>query len=644
MYFCLRLCGAPISIFRACLCVILIIAFLAGAPAQADDWSPVDAGQATASYRIDVKLDPVAKTLQGKQTLTYVNASPDALSELPFHLYLNAFAGPDTIFMREGGGQLRGDQADLNAPGWIKVNDVRLASSPLSLAGGEGQHLSLTYNDDRTVMTVTLPAPLAPGATLMLDMDFAAQLPKVFARTGWWGDDFFMVGQWFPKIAVYDDLGWHSWPFHANAEFFADFGVYDVSITVPQSYVVGATGFPQGSQDNGDGTKTETFHAADVIDFAWTASPHYQTATRQWNDVEIVLLYQPEHQAYVGRYLEATQQAIEFYVQRVGPYVYKRLTIVDPPAAAGGAGGMEYPMLVTSGVGMMGIPELPGSAVYDVEMVTMHEIGHNWFGMVVATNEAEEPWLDEGFTDFISVEALDHFYGRNTSMIDAPFLKLGSGQSRRLEYLVNPRVPSYGKAWEFTGMLDYSIAAYSKPVMALTTLKNTLGQELFWRVLQTYYARYQFKHPRTEDFIAVAEEISGQQLDWFFDQAVYGDGVLNYAVESVASQRQSDKSYQSQAIVKNLGTISFPVTVRAAFADGAQVDEIWDGQGTHTFAYTRARPLAWVHIDPSRKLAMMELDLQDNSRTLRPQTGSTLRIGSRILFWFQNLLVALGEM
>ncbi len=628
---------------RLCLYALLLTALLNGAPPHANgQWSAVSGHSACAppdarpiaSYRIDVKLDTTSKTLHGTETLTYHNASPDALHELPFHLYLNAFAGPDTTFMREGGGTSRGYRADPNAPGWIRVNEMRWKEASLLDA--------LTYNDDRTVMTVTLPTPLPPGATIALDIDFVAQLPRVFARTGWAEGDFFMVAQWFPKIAVYDDLGWHSWPFHANAEFFADFGTYDVNITVPQSLIIGATGFPQSSRDNADGTKTETYHAENVIDFVWTASPRYQVATRQWNDVELVLLYQPEHRAYVNRYLTATEQALEFYGQRIGPYAYKRMTIVDPPSNAPGAGGMEYPMLFAGGVGMLGLPDLPGGMLYEAEVVTLHEAAHNWFGMVVATNEAEEPWLDEGLTDFVSVEAASHYYGQNTSMLSAPYIKFGYLQMRRLEYLANPRVPIFGKAWEFQGLADYGVGTYSKPVLALTTLKNILGEDTFWKIMQTYYARYKFKHPRTPDFIAVAEEVSGQQLDWFFDQAIYGSGVLDYAVVSVSSERQADGAYASRVSVANKGDMAFPTELRIAFADGRQIGETWLGQ-TGEFTFTHTAPLAWAHIDPDRKLAL-ELNLLDNSRTLEPQSGALARLASRILFWMQNLLLMLGGM
>jgi len=588
-----------------------------------------DEGRPTpiASYQIEVTLDPAAKTLRGHEALTYLNDSPDALPVLPFHLYLNAFRDATTTFMRESGsGQLRGDRFDPNYPGWIEVDAARL----------NGADLPGAFNDDRTVMTLTLPSPLRPGVTARVEFDFHAQLPKVFARTGFWEPDFFMVGQWFPKIAVYDDRGWHAWPFHANAEFFADFGAYDVDITVPRNYVVGATGARTQTQDQGD-LKTESYHAEDVIDFAWTASPRYRTATRRAGDVDITLLYQPENQQYVERYLKATEQALEAYWQWYGPYAYSRITVVDPPLAASGAGGMEYPMLITAGAGALGIPELPGAAVRAAEDVVLHEMGHEWFYAVVATNEAEEPWLDEGFTDFSAAEAADRYYGVKTSMIDAPGIKLGYRQERRLEYDINPYVPTYGKAWDFQGMFDYEIAAYSKPVVVLTTLKNILGAETFGRVMKTYYERYRFKHPRTEDFIAVAQEVSGRDLKWFFDQTVYGKGVLDYAVESVNTRRDGNQ-HSSEVVLDRKGEVQFPVDVLIAFDDGTTQRQVWDGRAiSQTLTFDTRAPLAYAVLDPDKKFTI-EVNTTDNSLTVQPEVTPLVRLASRWLFWMQAIL------
>jgi len=610
---------------------VLVIAFTPPTSSHSERLRQVTLGDRPtpiASYQIQVTLDPAAKTLRGHEVLTYLNASKDALPVLPFHLYLNAFRASTTTFLSESGGaSISGGRFDPDHPGWIEVDAARILG---------GADLPQAFNDDRTVMTLTLPSPLLPGATTRIEFDFSAQLPRVFARTGFWDNDFFMVGQWFPKIAAYDDLGWHSWSFHANAEFFADFGAYDVDITVPKNFMVGATGMLTRSQDQGQ-VKTEAYHAEDVIDFAWTASPHYKIATRRSGDVDITLLYQPENQQYVERYLKATEQALEAYGEWYYPYPYPRITVVDPPSAASGASGMEYPMFVTGGVGALGIPEIPGSTLREAEVVVLHEMGHEWFYATLATNEAEEPWLDEGFTDFSTVEAATRYYGSKTSMIDAGGAGLGYGDMRRLEYLVMPRVPTYGKAWEFD-TLEYGVAAYSKPDVVLSTLKNILGADTFDRAMKTYALRYRFKHPRTEDFIAVAQEVSGQDLKWFFDQAVYGRGILDNAVESANTRRAEGGAYHSEVVLARKGEVKFPVDVLMAFGDGTTQRQVWDGQAvSQTLVFDTHAPLAFAAVDPDHKFTM-EVNTVDDSLTVQPEVGPLARFASRWLFWMQTIL------
>jgi aminopeptidase N len=407
---------------------------------------------------------------------------------------------------------------------------------------------------------------------------------------------------------------------------------------VPKNFVVGATGTLQRTQDQGE-LKTESYHADDVIDFAWTASPHYKTATRRAGDVDITLLYQPENQQYVERYLKATEQALSAYGEWYYPYPYPRITVVDPPSAASGAGGMEYPMLVTGGVGAIGIPDAnaPGITVREAETVVLHEMGHQWFYATVATNEAEEPWLDEGFTDFSTVEAATRYYGLKTSMIDAGGAGLGYRDMRRLEYLAMPRVPTYGKAWNFSS-LEYGVAAYSKPDIVLATLKNILGAETFGRVMKTYAQRYRFKHPRTEDFVAVAQEVSGQNLKWFFDQAVYGRGVLDDAVESANTRRADGGTYHSEVVLVRKGEVKFPMDVLVAFGDGTTQRQVWDGQAiSQTLTFDTSAPLAYAALDPDKKFAM-ELDTVDNSLTVQPEVAPLMRFASRWLFWMQAIL------
>ncbi len=589
--------------------------------------------------------------LTGHEIVTYTNTTADPIPDLVFHLYLNAFRDANSIFLRETGGMHRLNRWDPEHPGWIEVTTIRLA---------DGTPLALEEIEDGTLARAELPVPVAPGEAVNIELDFRAQLPRVFARTGY-VDDFFMVGQWFPKLGVWQDGDWNAYPFHANSEFYADFGDYDVSITLPAGYVTGATGLPVSTVDNGDGSQTVRYRAENVIDFAWAASPHFRQATRQVmlppprrgragegvvlppplrerageDAVECLYLYLPEHAWSVERVLDATEVALRHYSEWYGPYPYARFTVVDVPDDGEGAGGMEYPMLVTAGpMSLIGWGAGPIRAGLDrsLELVIVHEIGHQWWQSTVAFNEAEEPWLDEGFTDYSTVRAVNAAYGTDTSALAAGGIRIGYLDMRRLEYLTAPRTPMYGKAWDFT-MMEYGVAAYSKPVLALTTLERTLGEEVMLDVMSTFFERYRFAHPTTEDFRAVAEEVSGQDLTWFFDGLVYGGGVLNYTVTAVE---------EHSVTVERQGDVAIPTEVLVTFADGSTVLQPWNGLETpQTFSYPDRPSVRSAEVDPQRKL-VIDLRWADNGLSRRLQVSPLLALITRILYNYQNALLALG--
>jgi aminopeptidase N len=467
-----------------------------------------------------------------------------------------------------------------------------------------------------------------------VELKFEAQLPRVFARTGYAGD-FYMVGQWFPKLGVWQDGAWNAHPFHANAEFYADFGDYEVDITLPVEHVTGGTGLLLSTEDNGDGTQTVRYRANDVIDFAWTASPHFEEATRQVDGVEILYLYLPEHAWSAERALDAAKVALGHFGTWYGAYPYPRLTVVDVPSEGQGAGGMEYPTLVTAGTLLPtgeGLNPLNLPAVRMLEMVIIHEVGHQWWQSMVAFNEAEEPWLDEGFTEYSTVRAMDAEFGADTSLVDSRLLRIGGFDMRRAEYLSGPEVPMYGAAWDFGGM-EYGIGAYAKPALALLTLERTLGEEVMLDVMRTFFQRYQFAHPTTGDFRAVAEEVSDQNLAWFFDGLVYGDGVLNYTVAALD---------EHSVTVARQGELVVPTEVLLTFVDGSTLLEPWDGQESErVFAYPDRAPIRSVEIDPERKV-VVDLQWADNGLSRRLELSAWLALVSRLLYNLQNALLAVG--
>ena len=599
-------------------CALLPVLSTMSLPAHAALTTPI------ASYTIEVTLDAEAKTLSAHEVITYLNATEHPMSDLVFHLYLNAFRSQDSIFLQESGAVHRGNSWDPLHPGWIQVTDIQLK---------DGTPLALEEIEDGTLARANLPSPVAPGESVAVVLDFQTQLPRVFARTGY-VDDFFMIGQWFPKLGVWQEGAWNAYPFHANAEFYADYGTYDVTITLPADMVVGGTGLPTSEVENGDGTKTVRYYAEDVIDFAWTASPRFREATRRAGDVDLHYLYLPEHQWTVKRTLAAAEAALSHYGRWYGPYPYARLTIVDTPDDGQGAGGMEYPTLVTAGpMNLLGVGPSLTRWGYErsLEVVVVHEVGHQWWQSMVGFNEAEEPWLDEGLTDYSALRLMEILYGAGTSLLDARNLHVGYLDEQRMMYLISPQVPMYGRAWDFG--FEYSTAAYSKPALSLRTLERIVGEEMMLDILRTFFQRYQFAHPTTADLHAVAEEVSDQDLSWFFEGLVYGGDVINYTVTAVDAH---------SVTVERQGNLVIPTEVLITFADGSTVLEPWKGREAEvTFTFPDRPPVHSAEVDPERQI-VLDLRWSDNGLSRQVEASPWLALVTRLLYRLQNALLLLG--
>jgi len=432
-----------------------------------------------ASYDIKARLLPDQKKVVGSEVLTWLNTSESPVSELRFHLYLNAFKNNRTTFMKESGGASRGFKADLDNRGFITVEKIRIRD-------GADLTPSLAYlqpddgnADDQTVMKVDLPAPVAPGEPLVLAVDFTAKLPKVFARSGFSGD-FYMVGQWFAKLGVFQDGAWNCHQYHANSEFFSDFGTYRVEITAPEKFVIGATGKRTSETKNSDGTMTRVYEQEDVHDFAWTACPDFvefrETYVLDEPSVktEMILLVHRAHIRQKERYAQALRNGLEFYSRSFGPYPYETITLVDPAPGAMGAGGMEYPTLFTAGTTAW-MPQ----GIRIPEMVTIHEFGHNyWYGMV-ASNEFEEAWLDEGINTYSEIKAMSRFYGEDRSMIDFAGIRIGSIAYNRMSVLGSGRFdPVLKESWRYISGGSYALNVYAKAGLMLLTLEKWLGEDV----------------------------------------------------------------------------------------------------------------------------------------------------------------------
>lgn len=517
-------------------------------------------------YTIQASLDPVTHTVEGEERLIWRNPSGDAVSELQFHLYLNAFKNNRSTFVRESGGQLRGDRAGGKPEdwGWIDVSSLKTDAGvdlkpSLRFIQPDG-----TDPDDQTVIAVSLPAAVPPHGEIALAISFRSKLPRVFARTGY-VRDFHLVGQWFPKIGVYEPAGmrgrasggWNCHAFHANSEFYADYGRYDVTLTIPASFVVGATGKLVSEAKRGD-RAIYHYSADNVHDFAWTADPRYRVhefrfdprgdvpagwtalAARQLGmtpaeialkPVSVRLLLQPDHARARDRYIQSTKAALAFYGLWFGAYPYETLTVVDPPEDGLGAGGMEYPTFIT-GVAPVFVLRWPLERVRFVEDVNIHEFGHQyWYGMV-GSNEFEESWLDEGLNTDSEYRAMELAYGPR--VVDLPggigsdLYSIAHGAYSSLPNLD----PIRRHAWGYASGASYGVNSYMKVGLFMAQLRNDLGVETFARAQRAYFQQWSFRHPTTSDFFDVFERVSGRDLSTYRRSLVEGTARLDWSVVS----------------------------------------------------------------------------------------------------------------
>jgi hypothetical protein len=648
-------------------------------PAARPDAPPTGAlSPRNANYSIEARLEPQTRTLTGRAVLTWRNVSPNATSELRFHLYFNAWRNTRSTWMRERMMSDAGSLASRPAGdwGWIDVGGVRLlgagAAPPIDLTGQKRFIAPDDGNpDDRTVLAVPLPQPVAPGETINVELDWTSHVPRTFARTGAVGN-FFFIAQWFPKVGVLEAQGWNCHQFHSATEFYSDYGVYDVRLTVPTGWVVGATGRERERRDNTNGTTTHRYTQEDVHDFAWTTSPSYLERQEVFEHpslprVQMRLLLRPEHAGQADRHFAATRTALKYYGEWFGPYPYGHITVIDP-AWQSGAGGMEYPTLFTAGTRW-----LAPRAVLQPESVTVHEAGHQfWYG-IVGNNEFESAWLDEGLNTFSTARALELASPPNrlANRYFGDFIPWVFDEIRLSRATDGNRLNGYRTAAEMdaqsTPTFQYwpgtaSNITYNKTALWLNTLERHLGWPTLQKILSTFFDRWKFRHPRPADFFAVVNEVTGRDYSWFFDQVHRGSNVFDYGIQrfttgpatargmfdadggrAFSTRTDSQGRFRTEVIVRRYGEAVFPVDVLTVFRDGEKVREHWDGQDRwRLFTYERSSRAVSTMVDPERVL-LLDVNFTNNSRSMdsaAPAAATKWTLAWTA--WLQDLLATMA--
>ena len=608
--------------------------------------------QRVVAYQIDAKYDPGSHTVDATETLTYHNLTGQRLDHFPFHLYLNGFQ-PDSTWVHEAhrDGNFRTSTFD---EGWDpkRAGSNEITSLEVQGMGDLTKLMKFVSPDDgnphdKTVFDIALPRAIENGEDIVFKIKFKAKFPDVVARTGY-KRTFLLAGQWFPKVGVWWNGAWNCHQFHAMTEFFADFGTYDVKITLPKNFVIGATGVQVSDTDNGNGTKTVAFHAEDVHDFAWTADPNYKVVESTFDgsvgSVKIRLLTYDSNQSSWQRYVDVMQGTMKRFDEWYGPYPYAQITVVDPPHGALEAGGMEYPTFITGGT-FWWAPK--GQKAFP-EAVTEHEFGHQYWYAMVATNEFENAWLDEGINSYTEVKVLDSLYGKSTSLLNWMGAQMGDRAEQRMSYLsVAETDPLSRPSYQDMNIGAYGGVTYGKTATMLLTLESVIGEKTLQKALRTYFMKYRFTHPTQEDFLRTVNEVAGQDLGWYWQQAVYGTQVLDYRVrkaesvrldwanEDAADEQKGVTPYQTNILLQRLGDFIFPVTVEIKFDNGETVREKWDGVDRwKRFVYSKKAQMLSVEIDPDHQITM-DRDYLNNSIATEAHRGAIMKISTHWTFLTQ---------
>ena len=533
------------------------------APQSAHAQSPEN-WQQRVDYDMDITLLADTHQLRGSQRLTYTNNSPDTLKAVYYHLYFNAFH-PNSM-MAERNRHLPDPDGRVVPRIFNLGPDTRGYHRILSLQQ-DGRSVDFTVRE--TVVRVDLAEPIPPGTSTTFEMEFESQVPKQTRRSGWMNDEGieFSMSQWYPKMAEYDERGWHPDPY-VGREFYAPYGTFNVNITAPANYTLGATGVLQNPEEVGHGydqpqglyrpsgasestadSLTWRFKAETVHDFAWVADPDYIHET--FSDAagtRYHLLYQPDVEDRWKPMKQWVPQLINYFSAEYGDYPYPQFTV-----AQAGDGGMEYPM-----INFLTGRRSPGSLLG----VTAHEAAHEWFYSALGTNEADYAWMDEGFTSYATTEGVAHVRGRENPSHEGAYQTVLFAQHIGLLERFNTPAD-----W-FETNLGYGISAYPGGEMIVEMLSYVIGEENRDQWIRRYMDQRSGQHPDPFDVEKFAEEVSGLRLDWYFEQFTNTTRELDYGIEDLR-QEQTGDGYRVTLSLKRHGLVAMPQDVQLTLEDGS---------------------------------------------------------------------------
>lgn len=582
--------------------------------------------QQEVNYTISVKLDDKNHLLRGQESFEYINNSPQTLDFLYIHLWPNAYRDGKTALGKQ---QYAGGEQELT----FGADSIKGSIDSLSFTV-DGVPTYFEYDaNNPDIAKLVLSTPLISGGKITVSTPFKVKIPSgEISRLGHIGQSY-QITQWYPKPAVYDKNGWNQIPYLNQGEFYSEYGSFDVSITLPKNYVVGATGDLQTQseidfmnkkagqsadeikvalmQKQGPRGKTE-FPASDaewktirytqtnVHDFAWFADKRYIVLK---GEVELPqtkrkvtswAMFVPHNARYWQKAIEYINDGTYYYSKWNGDYPYNNVTAVDGTISAGG--GMEYPNVTVIG---------NASSAMELEIVIVHEVGHNWFYGILGSNERVHGWMDEGMNTLNELRYVYTKYPNNTNLSDMVlngrfhFDHLDHYDMADISYRgvsgLGEDQPIETHSADFTS-INYGAVMYSKTGLVFTYLKQYLGDEVFDRCMQAYYEKWKFKHPQPEDMRAVLEKESGKDLGWLFGDLIQTTNHIDYKLTKVKSDEGG-----TTATVKNSGQVNGPIEV-GAYQKGKLVETVWVEPGEGKSSVVFKSQADEVRVNPSGRI------------------------------------------
>lgn len=521
--------------------------------------------QVPADYKINAYLNDSTHTISGTEAVTFLNPTEKPLNSIAFHLYPNAFKDTSTVYCRE-------DRYSRQ-----KVEGGNISRIDLNRIAVYGREISENgYSIDGTRLYIDLERPLLPGRKIDIELEFEILMPKMMRHFGYDTDGAYLIAHCFPILCGYQKGRLVDWEYHANSEFFSDFSFYDVTIELPDDFKAVSTGGASRVSET-DSSAVWKVHADTVIDFAMVCGRGFEEFESEMDGIVLRYLLKKNHADLFPAADSVTGNSLQFCGNLLFPYPYAEFALADVGFTNA---GLELPGLIV--ISIFESEEKMKETF--LKRTVAHEVAHQWFYSAIATNEFEEPWLDEGFASFLEFK-ISRKYGFDKFPIVFSNYFISERTLRRLVTLADvPEYPINLKSWDYPDRPSYIAAVYGRAWMVLQALDNTLGDSVFADGLKRFADDYRFKHPHREDLLESLSASSSVDLTGFDDMFIDGTARVDYSVENLEFEKGEASSDSAKTgfttyvtIERKLGGI-LPQTVAVRFEDGSVATKIWDGR------------------------------------------------------------------